>query len=274
MWTTLLLAVFVGSLVAILFGFWLLRVLPAATVKTLQSTATGLLEQSKQQLALERQQGVHDLDERRMAVESTVKNLEGQLLRYETLMRHFETDRDQKFGALKTELDRTLRANEQLQHTTSSLVAVLGNSRVRGQWGQKMAEDILRFCGLQEGVHYRREQGMSSGRPDYTFLLPDQHELYMDVKFPLERYLKAMESQDSASQQMHREAFLRDVKEHLREMERRGYQSSSEQGVDYLLIFIPNEQVYGLVNEWMPSLIDECLQKQMILCGPWTLYAV
>jgi DNA recombination protein RmuC len=57
-------------------------------------------------------------------------------------------------------------------------------------------------------------------------------------------------------------------------MERRDYLAQSDRTVDYLLIFIPNEQVYGLVNEWEPGLIDNCLQKKVILCGPWTLYAI
>ena len=54
-------------------------------------------------------------------------------------------------------------------------------------------------------------------------------------------------------------------------MERRDY-GANDQSVDYTILFIPNEQVYASVNDWMPRLIDECLQKKLILCGPWTLY--
>ena len=56
-------------------------------------------------------------------------------------------------------------------------------------------------------------------------------------------------------------------------MDRRAY-GADDQSVDYTILFIPNEQVYASVNEWMPQLIDECLQKKLILCGPWTLYAI
>ena len=189
-------------------------------------------------------------------------------------MKDFESDRERKFGRLEGELQRVAKETDELHRTTANLVAVLGNSRIRGQWGQKMADDILRFCGLQEGIHYRRERELLIGRPDYTFLLPDEHQLFMDVKFPLENYLKFVEAQSEEDQRRYREAFTKDVRDHLKEMERREYLAQSERTVDYLVIFIPNEQVYGLVNEWMPSLIDECLQKKIILCGPWTLYAV
>jgi DNA recombination protein RmuC len=56
-------------------------------------------------------------------------------------------------------------------------------------------------------------------------------------------------------------------------MERRAY-GANDQSVDYTILFIPNEQVYASVNEWMPQLIDECLPKKLILCGPSTLYAI
>ena len=231
------------------------------------------LGMAKRELEVQRQGGLGDLDSRRQAVDHTVKGLEEKLKNLEGLVSQFESDRDQKYGRLEHELKRLTTNTDQLQRTAANLTAVLGNSRVRGQWGQKMAEDILRLCGLQEGIHYRKEQEIAAGRPDYTFLLPEGHSLFMDVKFPLDHYLRFAEAQQEENQQRCKEAFIRSVRDHLREMERRAY-GASDQSVDYTILFIPNEQVYGSVNEWMPQLIDECLQKKLILCGPWTLYAI
>lgn len=201
------------------------------------------------------------------SVQGFVRPMEQALDRYERMMKHFESDREQKYGQIQGELSR-------MASTTDQLVAVLGNSRIRGQWGQKMAEDVLRLCGLQEGIHYHKERETASGRPDYTFLLPEEHRLFMDVKFPLDHYWRRfIEAQGEQEQQRCKEAFIKSVRDHLREMDRRAY-GAGEQSVDYTILFIPNEQVYASVNEWMPQLIDECLQKKLILCGPWTLYAV
>ena len=245
---------------------------PDMARRVLKEMGEDFLQLAKRDLAAERQKNLSDLDLKRQAVENTVKGLQEQLKRHETLVNEFESDRDQKYGSLKGELERVIQGNDLLQRTTSNLIAVLGNSRVRGQWGQKMAEDILRFCGLHEGLHYRREQELSAGRPDYTFFLPDDHQLFMDVKFPLDNYVKFMGAREE-EQRSAREAFTKDVREHIREMERRDYLAQSDRSVDYILIFIPNEHVYGLLNEWMPTLIDDCLRKKTILCGPWTLYA-
>ncbi|MBI3321803.1 MAG: DNA recombination protein RmuC [Candidatus Omnitrophica bacterium] len=247
---------------------------PELSRHALRDMGEDFLRLAKRELAVERERGLGDLDSKRQAVDSAIKGLEDQLRRYEALVKGFESDRDRKYGKLEGELKRVVQEADQLQRTTASLVAVLGNSRVRGQWGQKMADDILHFCGLQEGIQYQREKEIGAGRPDYTFLLPADHYLFMDVKFPLEHYLRFSEASHEEDQRRHREAFIKDVREHLREMERRDYTAQSDRAVDYLLLFIPNEQVYGLINEWMPQLIDECLRKKIILCGPWTLYAM
>ena len=61
---------------------------------------------------------------------------------------------------------------------------------MRGQWGERMAEDVLRLAGFVENVNYRKQVQIEggTGRPDYTFELPKGHVLYMDVKFPLAAY--------------------------------------------------------------------------------------
>jgi DNA recombination protein RmuC len=41
-----------------------------------------------------------------------------------------------------------------------------------------------------------------------------------------------------------------------------------------MLVFIPNEQVYGFIHENDPELIDEALQRKVVLCSPLTLFAI
>ncbi|MBI2885053.1 MAG: DNA recombination protein RmuC [Candidatus Omnitrophica bacterium] len=269
----LILLVLLIPAVVLAAAWWLKNQFPPLARKALQDARDDFLREAHTRLQLERQEGLRDLESKRQAVDSVVTGLAGQLERYERLMKEFESDRERKFGRLETELGQVAKGAEQLQRTTAGLAAVLGNSRVRGQWGQKMAEDILRLCGLQESIHYRKELENAAGRPDYTFLLPEAHSLFMDVKFPLDHYLRFTEAQQEDDQQRCKDAFIKSVREHLREMERRAY-GATDQSVDYTILFIPNEQVYAAVNEWMPQLIDECLQKKLILCGPWTLYAI
>jgi DNA recombination protein RmuC len=44
--------------------------------------------------------------------------------------------------------------------------------------------------------------------------------------------------------------------------------------VDYVLVFIPVEQVYGFIHQHDPQLLDDALRQKVVLCSPLTLYAV
>ena len=177
---------FICVIAIIAAGWWLRSQMYTLTQEVLRQTRDDLARFSSQTLHTEQMARTHELEITRKSVETQVQGLEAQLKRYEELIRVFESDRDQKYGKLQNQLERVVTGADQLQQTTANLVSVLSNSRIRGQWGQQMAEDILRACGLKERIHYLKEQELSSGsgRPDYTFLLPEDHQLFMDVKFP------------------------------------------------------------------------------------------
>ena len=46
-----------------------------------------------------------------------------------------------------------------LAETTGHLREALASPKARGQWGERMADDVLRHAGLVEGVSYRKQTG-------------------------------------------------------------------------------------------------------------------
>jgi DNA recombination protein RmuC len=138
-----------------------------------------------------------------------------------------------------------------------------------------MAEDVLRLAGLIEGVNYlKQETGPEGGRPDYTFLLPADRRINMDVKFPLANYLKVLDAPDDPSRDAATTQFLRDVRARVREVTSRAYIDPTQGTVDFVLVFIPNEQIYGFIHEHDNALLDEAMKSRVVLCSPLTLYAV
>ncbi len=278
MMAVVLVVVAVGVL--LIAAFWFIRRETArwvseAVQQSLTTAQQTLVTLAEQRLAVGHAQQAGDLEARKREVEKTVQGLEAQLAKYEQLSRQVERDRTVRYGALEQQLATVHAETQKLHQTTQQLTSMLGNAKVRGQWGEKTADDILRVCGLREGVHYEKQRNAPLGRPDFTFRLPDQedHAFYMDVKFPLDNYIKYCNSEREEERRGYQEQFLKDVRTHLRALERRDYAQPASGSPDYVLMFIPNEQVYGAVNEWMPGLIDEALAKRLIVCGPWTLYA-
>ncbi|MBA4391276.1 MAG: DNA recombination protein RmuC [Syntrophus sp. (in: bacteria)] len=183
-------------------------------------------------------------------------------------------------GEKITEVSTLIKKHEEvtakLKDTTEHLGNALASSKKRGEWGERMAEDIIHLIGMVEGINYTRQKTMehAPGRPDYTFLLPNSLKINMDVKFPLDNYLHYLNAEAEHDKKRFREELLKNTKLMIKQVTGREYINPVENTVDYVLIFIPNEQVFGFINETDPTIMDEALKQKVILCSPFTLYAV
>lgn len=162
-----------------------------------------------------------------------------------------------------------------LTQRTENLNKVLSNSQARGQWGERLAEDMLRAAGFVEGINYDKQTIIDGGgRPDYRFSIPPDRVLYMDVKFPLDKYAEYIEATTDAARSAAQDAFIRAVRSHADILAKRDYiDKSSDNTLDYVLMFVPNESISGFVHESDPTLIDYALSRKVVLCSPLTLYA-
>lgn len=176
---------------------------------------------------------------------------------------------------LAAQLGESQKETGKLRATTEDLRNVLSSSQARGQWGERMVKDILNMMGLVENVNYVSQKSVESGeKPDYTFFLPKEKRLNMDVKFPLAHYERFISAETDSERDSEKKAFLRDVRGHIKAVAGRGYIDPQAGTVDYVLIFIPNESIYGFLHETEPELLDFALSRRIILCSPITLYAV
>ena len=219
---------------------------------------------------------VGEFERQRQAVDQSVKTLKDELERYSKLVHELEKDRDKKYGNLENELKNASQATTRLQETTAHLTNVLGNVKKRGEWGERMAEDIIQLCGLKEGVNYAKQARLAavSTQPDFTFFLPDKHKIHMDVKFPLDNYLNMVNAENPLQKENFKKDFINNVKARIKEIQGRSYIDPSQGTLDFVLVFIPNEQVYGFIQENFPTLMDEALKQKVVLCSPFTLYAM
>jgi DNA recombination protein RmuC len=182
----------------------------------------------------------------------------------------------ENFGHVTSSLQAHAEIASTLADSTRALREALANPQTRGQWGERMAEDVLRLAGFVENVNYVKQTQIEggTGRPDYTFPMPKGHALYMDVKFPMASYLRYLEVGTNAERDVHLKRFLADVRLRVRELAKRDYSGESDTpSVDYVLLFIPNEQLTGFIHEHDSGLIDEAMGQKVVLCSPLTLFA-
>ena len=207
-----------------------------------------------------------ELEGKKELIDQRLTDMDVKLGKVERLVQELQTDRKAQYGALGQQL-------QSLTTTTNSLQKALADNRARGQWGERMAEDILRLLGLIEGKNYTRQKVIESGkRPDFTFILPNQMSLNMDAKFPLDNYLRYIDASSDPERKNYSNRFLSDVRQRVSEIQKRDYIDSNT--INCVLIFIPNEQIYRFIHEVDDRIIDDALRQRVILCSPLTLYIV
>ena len=201
-------------------------------------------------------------------IDHTKKQIDEKMGRLETEIRQLREINSEKFGSVDT-------AVAGLAQQTQALNKVLSSSQGRGNWGEKMLVDILMQAGFERGINYEMQEKLEAGgKPDFTFKLPPDRVLYLDSKFPMENYLKYFEAQDDNTRKIMKDAFIKNVEDRVKELEKRDYvQQSGSNALDYVLLFIPNESVLGFIQQHKPTLIDDAVAKRVVLCSPLTLYA-
>lgn len=219
--------------------------------------------------------GEKELEGKKQLIDQTLNGMKTDLLKVENLMNNLEKDRENKFGELSNQIKQTAEQTGKLQQTTEKLNTALSSSQARGKWGERMAEDVLRLAGFAEGINYAKQQKNEAGnKPDFTFTLPKNLKVNMDVKFPLDNYTASLNAAGQVEKENYEKKFLSDVRSRIKEVTTRDYINAEENTLDYVIVFIPNEQVFAFINRMEPLIMDEALQKKVVLCSPLTLYAL
>ncbi len=234
------------------------------------------LNVGKEKLESEREINKQELDSKKELIDQQLVSMKEELEKVSKLVKEFEKDREHKFGQIAEQLKQAGSQTQELIRTTGTLREALASSKVRGQWGERMAEDVLKIAGFQEHINYEKQltiDGIGS-RPDYTFLLPNNRKLNMDVKFPYDNYIKYIETDSDSEKSVYLSSFLKDVKSRIKEITGRDYINPEQNTVDYVLLFIPNEQVFAFINEHDNAILDESISNRVIMCSPITLFAV
>lgn len=231
-------------------------------------------EQVRTSLQAGMQAGTQELDVRRSAIDEQVAAMTERLEKVNDLVGALQRDRAAQHGELLSRLTEATEVTRRLDDATGALRQALASPKARGQWGERMAEDVLRLAGLKEGVSYRKQTATPAGTiPDFTFFVDEGRHLHMDVKFPVDNYLRYLEAEADGEREQLRKQFLKDVRARVKELAGRDY-ADAETTVGFLLLFIPNEAVYSFIHEHDPDLVEVALSANVVPCSPSTLFGV
>jgi DNA recombination protein RmuC len=242
--------------------------------KVFGMSANRIAKQSRDILAGEKEIIKTDLDNKQKTIEKLVTKLQEDIKVRQQEIRLLEQDRVKKFGEITTAIDEHRKLTQDLKTSTEQLASVLSNNQARGEWGERIIEELLTNNGLVEGVHYLKQAKQSSGvlKPDITLLLPNKRNVPVDVKFPYQEIQKMSMAETKSAKAIHLKQFVQDLKVKINKVA--GYIDPEQDTLDYAIMFVPNEMVFSFINQKFPDLIDLALSKRVIIVSPFTFLIV
>ena len=176
--------------------------------------------------------------------------------------------------AIKEQLAQTNKLTENLQASTEGLRSLLANNRLRGAWGEQVAEDLLMGAGFVQDVNYLKQKSTTAGRPDFTILLPDGARLNVDAKFPFDDLIAYQDAKNEQAKRTALKNFETAVKNKVKEVTSKDYINPEDNTLDFVVIFIPNEMIFSFIYEKLPAINDYCNKRKVVLAGPFGFTAL
>ena len=246
--------------------------------KSLKDNSEIFLKIAEQQLGKQQEKVKSDLNEKEQAVENLIKPIKEALKESRHQISELEKARSEAYGGIKTQLKEMHKTNQSLTQETHNLVSALKRPEVRGRWGEitlkRLVElaGMVEHCDFDEQVHTLSED--SSIRPDMIVKMPDQRELVVDVKTPLDSYLQAIEAKENSKKEIFLKKHAQNVREHIRKLSRKSYWKQFTRSPEFVILFIPGDQFLSAALNEDPDLIDSALSQQIILATPTSLIAL
>lgn len=216
-----------------------------------------------------------DLNNKKQAIEELVGRALLEIEKNNKKMEEVEKTRVGSFTTLTEKLEEQKALTNQLKITTEGLKNVLSNNQMRGQFGEQVAEDLLKMSGFVAGVNYDKQVvGESSSRPDFTVYMPDGMKINIDSKFPYQNLVKMSEADGKEEKEKYKKAFEQDIKTKIKEVTSREYINPEENTVDFVVLFIPNEMIFSFIYDRFPDVWQDAMGKKVILAGPFSFTAI
>jgi len=247
--------------------------------ESLEKSNKAFLQLAEQNFDKHRSQAKADLKEREQAVEHLVKPIKDALEKTTEQIGEIEKTRKEAYGGIKTQLEAMSQSHESLRSETSKLVSALRRPQVRGQWGEmtlrRLAElaGMVNHCDFSEQVH-TTDADDKGYRPDMVIRLPEEGQLVVDVKTPLDAYLDATDANDEAQRKAALKRHAANVTARVKELSGKAYMQQFDKTPEFVILFVPGDQFLTAALDEKPTLLEDALAQKVLLATPTSLIAL
>lgn len=246
--------------------------------QSLKANSENFLRLAEQNLGAQQDKAKRDLGDREKAIQDLVKPINEALQASQKQITELEKSRSEAYGGIKSQLESMQLGQQSLAQETQNLVKALRRPEVRGRWGEITLRRLVELAGMVEHCDFQEQvHSVDDGqiiRPDMIVRMPNQRDLVVDVKTPLDAYLEAVEAKDDAQRQLGLQRHARNVRDHIKSLSSKAYWAQFTNSPEFVILFIPGDQFLSAALNEDPDLIESALAQQIILATPTSFVAL
>lgn len=196
----------------------------------------------------------------------------------------------QMSGEMKAGIENMMRQSEAARKSADELANALRHgTKVQGDWGEAVLDELLRSQGLTPGVHYDvqavlkdasgrtvyNEQG-SMLRPDVILHLDESRDVIIDSKVSLSAFVDYVNAETEEDRQRYLKEHIASLNQHVKELSQKDYSSYVQPPkirMDYVIMFVPHTGALWTALNIQPDLWRKAMEKNVFIADEQTLFA-
>lgn len=236
------------------------------------ATLKALLEKSEERLS-----EAEGKNESQAKIATQMEEMRTSVERMRTQAQEASEKRVQSETELKGTINEMRLASSSLFDETRKIAGALSSSQSRGKFGEAQLELLLEQAGLREGIEFDAQRSTtdadSSGIPDVTVKMPGGSRLFIDSKFPFDRFLDAFGTEVLSERDDFLILHTKDLLKHIESLAKRGYHKS-QGSPDFVILFLPFETLLAEALRMDPQLLERAFKLGVTIATPTSMMAL
>ena len=191
---------------------------------------------------------------------------------------------------MKVKLEDMMKHSESAKQSAEELARVLKHkSKVQGDWGERILNEILESQGLTEGIHYETQSTIRDAagnvvktdtggnlRPDVIMHIDYNRDIIIDSKVSLTAFMDFVNAETEEERQIHLKAHIDSIQKHVKELSKKDYSSYIQPPkvkMDYVIMFVPHSGALWTALNSQSDLWRKAMEMNVFIADEQTLFA-